>query len=71
MGIGGHMLGDRKLRWVNRNTGMNFDRAFRYHDQGEGRFRNESGECEHWDINFRTWEVQRCYDGHWASCYGR
>lgn len=68
MGISGHILGERKLRAVNRATGMEFDRAFRYHEWGMGRVRKD-GECQHYHIDFRTWEVELDTGaGHWSSC---
>lgn len=69
MGISGHILGDRKLRQLQRLTGLPFDRAYRYHDTGGARLIDEDGRCRHYIVNFRTGEAllqERTI--HWSSC---
>lgn len=69
MGISGHMLSEKSLRRVNRNTGMNFDRAFIRNGYGQGRQVNEQGACEHYAFDPRTWEVTKDESAnHWSSC---
>ena len=69
MGISGHILGDRKLRQLQRLTGLPFDRAYRYHDTGGARLIDEDGRCRHYDVNFRTGETELEEDAtHWTSC---
>lgn len=68
MGISGHILGERKLRRVNRETGMEFDRAFNRNGRGIGRL-VEDGICYHYFIDFSTWETERILQPtHWSSC---
>jgi hypothetical protein len=68
VGISGHILGDRKLRQVNRNTGMHFDRAYNRNGIGVGRLQ-EDGQCVHYFIDFHTWEVEKILEPtHWTSC---
>lgn len=72
MGIGGHMLGPRKLRKLNRETGMEFDRAFNRDGVGGARLLDENGECRHYWINFRTMEIELVLNAsHWSSCRDR
>ena len=69
MGISGHILGDRKLRQLQRLTGLPFDRAYRYHDFGAGRLIDADGKCRHYNVNFRTGETELEEDPiHWQSC---
>lgn len=66
MGISGHILGERKLRALNREfPGYNFDRAFRYHGPTYAR-----GEGDvHYICNHVTGEVIPTPDAaHWSSC---
>jgi len=69
MGIGGHILGARKLRQLQRLTGLPFDRAYRYHDSGGARLIDDDGKCQHYAVDFRTGEACRLEDPvHWSSC---
>jgi len=70
MGIGGHMLGARKLRQLNRMIpGYDFDRAYNRNGQGGARVIDEHGECLHYWVDFRTWEVElEERPIHWTSC---
>lgn len=69
MGISGHILGDRKLRQLNRESGMDFDRAYRYHGPYYARRINADGRCEHFVVNEVTWEaVPYLAEFHWTSC---
>lgn len=69
MGISGHILGARKLRRLQRLTGLPFDRAYRYHDSGGARLIDENGRCQHYGVNFRTGEAQLQERAvHWWSC---
>ena len=70
MGISGHILGERKMRRLNRVTGMDFDRAYRYHGPTYARRINEHGQCEHFVVNEVTGEVVQNIDQtiHWTSC---
>ena len=72
MGISGHILGERKLRQLNREfPGYNFDRAFRYHGPTAARAMVD-GECKHFTCNHVTGEVTLDADaGHWSSCKER
>lgn len=73
MGISGHMLGPRKLRRLNRLTGLNLDRAYIRNRYAEGRA-VVNGECVHYAIDPATGEseaieaddtpVRTC----WSSC---
>lgn len=68
MGVNGHMLGERKLRQLNRQTGMLFDRAYNRDGAGEARLWGADG-CEHYWVDYETWEVKRePHPVHWASC---
>lgn len=69
MGISGHILGERKLRKLNRETGMDFDRAYNRNGQGEARMIDERGDCLHFWVDFRTMEVELLeFPMHWTSC---
>lgn len=68
MGIGGHILGERKLRALVRWSGIDFDRAYNRNGVGSARL-VEDGECKHYWINYRTREVTRDPEPtHWSSC---
>ena len=68
MGIGGHILGPKRLRRLNRDTGKQFDRAvIRGHD-ATGVVWTPDG-CEHYEIDERTWESVQIVDPvHWFTC---
>lgn len=68
MGIGGHMLGPRRLRRLQRITGLPLDRAFRRGRQCEGRV-VWGGRCFHYDIDWAT-GVHHVIPTviHWVSC---
>lgn len=70
MGISGHILGERKLRQLNREfPGYNFDRAYRYHGPTYARAIDESGHCRHFMANHVLHEVTQIEDPmHWSSC---
>lgn len=72
MGISGHILGERKMRQLNREfPGYDFDRAFRYHGPTHARTRI-SGECQHFVCDHVTGEVTLLEDvNHWYSCKER
>lgn len=70
MGISGHILGDKKLRRLNRETGFMFDRAYRRGTYGEGREIVE-GVCKHYSINWHEKTIVGMSEEetrHWASC---
>ena len=71
MGIGGHMLGEKKLRRLSRLTGLALDRAYRRGRAAEGRV-IEDGRCVHYSIDPVTGEHKRRSEGepllHWSSC---
>lgn len=70
MGISGHMLGPRKLRRLERETGIPFERAYNRNGKGAARVLAEDGTClGHWVIDFRSMEVsQDPHPWHWFSC---
>lgn len=68
MGIGGHILGERKLRQLQRKTGVPFDRAYRRNHYCEARLVNGSV-CVHFTVDWQTgevWEITQPI--HWTSC---
>lgn len=70
MGICGHILGDRKLRALNRwAEGHNFDRAFKYHRYGAAR-EIIDGRCYHYDVDYLLKEItpDDAVGRHWSSC---
>ena len=68
MGIGGHILGPRKLRRLVKATGIPFDRAFNRNGDGGGRTIVD-GKCQHYDIDFRSMEVVKLECArHWETC---
>lgn len=72
MGISGHILGDRKLRALNREfPGYNFDRAFRYHGPTTARALVD-GKCVHYTCNHVLGTVTVNEDAScWSSCKER
>lgn len=69
MGISGHILGERKLRKLRGQTGINFDRAYNRNGEGVGRV-IENGVCVmHYSIDFSTYQAVEIADAtHWFSC---
>lgn len=68
MGIGGHILGERKLRGLRERTGLDLDRAYRRGRECEGRV-VEDGVCCHYIINWESGFSMPYPDAmHWASC---
>lgn len=69
MGIGGHILGPRKLRSLSRLTGLPLNRAYiRGHDS-EGVVWLPDGGCVHYAIDPATGEHERVEQPtHWSSC---
>lgn len=70
MGIGGHMLGEKKLRQLRERTGLSLDRAYRRGQECEGRVVLD-GVCQHFSIRWETGEFVPVDHGHWTSCPGR
>lgn len=70
MGIGGHMLGKKGLRQLNRMIpGYDFDRAYNRNGVGGARMIDERGECLHFAIDFKGWEAKMIeFPTHWSSC---
>lgn len=68
MGIGGHMLGEKSLRRLNRLTGLDLDRAYIRGNHSEG-VAYTGTTCVHYEINPKTgaWIVESD-PIHWASC---
>lgn len=70
MGIGGHMLGPKKLRQLNEWSGINFQRAYNRNGSGEGRVVNNGVCIAHYQINFKSKHVRLCVQPrHWSSCH--
>ena len=68
MGMGGHILGPKKLRKLNANTGLGADRAYRRGGYCEARVRVPGG-CEHYEVDWVSWEARLVEAPfHWASC---
>lgn len=69
MGIGGHILGDRKLRRLRELTGLDLDRAYIRNRDAEGRVIEVDGRCVHYSIDPKTGVYALNIDPiHWASC---
>lgn len=69
MGISGHILGDKKLNRLNKETGFNFDRAYNRNGYGEGRVIDEQGRCVHYNIDFNSMSIELSFSPrHWTSC---
>lgn len=72
MGIGGHILGPRKLRQLQRLTGLPLNRAYIRNGYGEGVVWNDDGTCIHYAIDPRTGAAETISEpGHWTSCTTR
>lgn len=69
MGMGGHMLGDRKLHRLQRLTGLPLVRAVHRNGACAGICFDPSGQCHHFEIDFKTGEHhEETVDYHWSSC---
>jgi hypothetical protein len=69
MGIGGHMLGPRRLRRLSALTGLDLRRAYIRGSQSEGTVW-DGDDHTHYAINPRTGEHKPIEDPfHWSSCY--
>lgn len=67
MGIGGHILGEKKLRQLSERSGLSLDRAYRRNHEVEGRVVRD-GECRHYAIDWETGEARELTPDHWSSC---
>ena len=67
MGIGGHILGEKKLRQLSERSGLDLDRAYRRNHEVEGRV-VQDGQCRHYAINWETGEARELTPDHWSSC---
>lgn len=69
MGIAGHVLGDKRLAQLRRQTGIPFDRAYIRNGYGEGVMWLPDENCAHFAIDPLSGEVELLTDvGHWSSC---
>jgi hypothetical protein len=71
MGIGGHILGEKKLRQLRQRTGLPLDRAYRRNHGCEGVVWHPGiGDgCTHYDIVWETGEyLIEAKPVHWATC---
>lgn len=65
MGIGGHMLGPKKLKRLATLTGLPLDRAYIRNGYSEGRTPDD----RHWEIDPKTGAYEEIIDPHhWTSC---
>lgn len=72
MGIGGHVLGPRKLRKLSGLSGLPLNRAYIRNEYAEGVVWNDDGTCTHYEIDKRTGEHSIIDNpGHWTSCTSR
>lgn len=70
MGIGGHILGPRKLRRLAVLTGLPLDRAYIRNHHSEGVVWTTTG-CQHYRIDTDTGEYTEIPQeeiAHWTSC---
>lgn len=68
MGIGGHILGEKKLRWLCRETGFNFARAYIRNGECQG-YVIQFGKCQHYKVLLDSMAVLPIIDPiHWVSC---
>lgn len=69
MGVGGHMLGPKKLRRLARLTGLPLERAYIRNGDAQGRT-IEDGHCVHWAIDPYSGAYERISSPrtHWTSC---
>jgi hypothetical protein len=72
MGIGGHMLGEKKLHRLREVTGLPLNRACRRNHDCEGVVWNDDGTCTHYEIDFVSGE-HAVLDAptHWMTCRTR
>lgn len=72
MGIGGHMLGEKKLNKLRAIARIRFDRAYRRNSSGEAVVWGDGLECQHYRLSFginNTVAVYKMkYAMHWSSC---
>lgn len=69
MGLGAHVLGDKKLAALQRKTGLTLNRAFRRNDYTEGITWHPTGGCTHYAINWDTGEYKEItVAAHFTSC---
>lgn len=68
MGIGGHILGAKKLRRLAAKTGLPLDRAYIRGSESEGVVW-AADRCRHYRIDTATGDHEEIVDAtHWASC---
>lgn len=68
MGISGHILGERKLRALQRWSGIPFDRAYNRNGAGGARV-VWHGICRHYWVDFREKRIELDpRPTHWHSC---
>lgn len=68
MGISGHILGERKLRALQRWSGIPFDRAYNRNGAGGARV-VWHGICRHYWVDFREKRIELDpRPTHWFSC---
>ena len=69
MGIGGHVLGLRKLRRLQRLTGLPLDRAIIRNHYCEGVVWTDTGCSAHYEIDLSTGEATVIEEPfHWGTC---
>lgn len=69
MGIGGHMLGAKKLRKLSALTGLNLSRAYIRGPGSEGVVWHEDGTHSHYYIDPKTGQHKEDpHPMHWVSC---
>jgi len=74
MGIGGHILGAKKLRQLNKWSPIQFDKAYKRGNTGEGRtvswYLHDRYKCLHYSIDYTNKVVTfKEHPMHWSSCY--
>jgi hypothetical protein len=68
MGIGGHILGEKKLRRLREISGLDLDRAYIRNKDAEGRVIMD-GKCIHYKIDPDSGQSIQIDAGiHWTSC---
>lgn len=69
MGIGGHILGPKKLRRLSRLTNLDLRRAYIRNGEAEGTVWEDDGSHKHYAINPKTGETRWIPNPmHWGSC---
>lgn len=72
MGVGGHILGPKKLRKLSNLTGLSLDRAAIRNGASEGIVWHEDGTDTHYEIDPKTGEHEPIEDPmHWSTCRTR